>query len=270
MTPPNDLVIFTDLDGTLLSHHDYSFFQALPILNKINRLGIPLILNSSKTLSELLEIRVSLNNHHPLVVENGTAIFIPKNYFSGYTQTLNQISLGAQRNHILQVLNRIRQSGGYSFVTFNDLSIEQLADKTGLSLGQAEKAKERTGTEPIEWLDSETKLNDFTRRIESEGLKLIKGGRFFHVMGQTDKAKAFDWLVNQYKTIKRSPITTIALGDSQNDKAMLERADIAVVVRPHQGNHMHLNKSGGEVIYTEHAAPQGWHDAMETLLNRIL
>ncbi|MGR9099091.1 MAG: HAD-IIB family hydrolase [Gammaproteobacteria bacterium] len=265
----SEIVIFTDLDGTLLGRGDYDFSAALPALEKINRLGIPLILNSSKTLPELLDIRAALDNRHPFVAENGAAIFIPEHYFPGCDRPLNRIFLGAFRERILTVLNRIRKSHGFAFRTFSDLSSGEIAEKTGLSRRQAEKADDRTGTEPLEWLDSENRLADFKRKIEDEGLRLLQGGRFLHVMGDTDKAKAFDWLVRRYKDQRRGAITAIALGDSQNDRAMLERADLAAVVRSHDGTHMTLNKPREEVIYTEHEAPLGWREAVDAFLFQL-
>ncbi|MGA0327631.1 MAG: hypothetical protein ACO3OK_11595, partial [Limisphaerales bacterium] len=41
-------VVVTDLDGSLLDHHTYSFEAALPALSVLKEEGIPLILNTSK------------------------------------------------------------------------------------------------------------------------------------------------------------------------------------------------------------------------------
>ena len=47
------IMIFTDLDGTLLNHDDYRYDAALPALDAIRRLHIPLIPVSSKTMVEM-------------------------------------------------------------------------------------------------------------------------------------------------------------------------------------------------------------------------
>ena len=44
-----NFIIFTDLDATLLDEN-YSWEKAIPALNELNKLKIPLILNSSKTM----------------------------------------------------------------------------------------------------------------------------------------------------------------------------------------------------------------------------
>src|SRR5574337_76081 len=76
------LLIFTDLDGTLLDHKTYSFDPAQEALNEVEQRGIPLILCTSKTRTEVERLRRALNNHHPFIVENGGAVFIPIDYFS--------------------------------------------------------------------------------------------------------------------------------------------------------------------------------------------
>jgi mannosyl-3-phosphoglycerate phosphatase len=43
------VVIFTDLDGTLLDHETYGWEEAKPALNLCKALQVPLILVSSKT-----------------------------------------------------------------------------------------------------------------------------------------------------------------------------------------------------------------------------
>ena len=62
---------------------------------------------------------------------------------------------------------------------------------------------------------------------------MLRGGRFWLLMGATDKADGVAFALEYYQ--KREPDTDwliIALGDSANDTAMLKSADIAVVI-PH-------------------------------------
>ena len=74
-------IIFTDLDGSLLSHDDYNFEAAKECLDKLEADNVPVICATSKTFAELLELRQALNNRHPFIVENGAAVYIPKDYF---------------------------------------------------------------------------------------------------------------------------------------------------------------------------------------------
>ena len=74
-------LVFSDLDGTLLDHHTYSFAAALPMLDKLKSQQIPVIPNTSKTFAELTEFTEQLDKDGPFIVENGAAIYIPIDFF---------------------------------------------------------------------------------------------------------------------------------------------------------------------------------------------
>ena len=69
------IIVFTDLDGTLLHPRTYSFEAAMPALKLIKEKDVPLILCSSKTRAEIEVYRKKLDNQHPFVSENGGGIF---------------------------------------------------------------------------------------------------------------------------------------------------------------------------------------------------
>ena len=96
-------LIFSDLDGTLLDHHDYSFESASAALALISKLEIPLILNSSKTEVEIRAIRKNLNNNDPFVVENGAVFYIPGGVFPGFSKPLTEISFAPDYETIVKI-----------------------------------------------------------------------------------------------------------------------------------------------------------------------
>ncbi|MEM9568306.1 MAG: HAD-IIB family hydrolase, partial [Cyanobacteria bacterium P01_E01_bin.34] len=71
------LLVFTDIDATLVDHQTYSFEAALPAIARLKRLGYPIIFNSSKTIAEQQQLRIELNIQAPFIVENGAAVVIP-------------------------------------------------------------------------------------------------------------------------------------------------------------------------------------------------
>ena len=73
-------LIFTDLDGTFLNHHNYSFDESKQALEKVEHKKIPLIFTTSKTRVEVEVLQKKVAIKEPFIVENGAAIFIPKNY----------------------------------------------------------------------------------------------------------------------------------------------------------------------------------------------
>ena len=262
-------LIFSDLDGTLLDHDDYSFHGAIDALEKIRKWNIPLILNTSKTMDEVVEVRTALQNQHPFVVENGGAVLIPQGYFPDCERPLTKHIFGRHRDEFIPVIHRIRKSGNYAFEGFSDFTVSEISQETGLPLEQAANAMKRTASEPIKWLGDQESMNLFRRELERQNLRLIKGGRFWHIMGNTDKAGAMHWLVTQYRNYKNSEVIVIAMGDSQNDKAMLEQADLAAVIRSSNGDHMHISKPEKSVIYSEKQGADGWQEAFDEISKRL-
>lgn len=264
----HSLLIFTDLDGTLLDHESYRWDPAQPALDQIAERGIPLIFNSSKTRPELEQLRRRIGNQHPFIVENGSAVYVPAGYFDSDKQSGSEYErqlFGPAREEILTVLNGLRTESGFLFRGFYDLSVQQLVEITGLGADQARQAMQRDCSEPIQWQDGNARLEQFRQRLAARGLRLLRGGRFYHVMGKTDKAAGIRWLIDRYRS--RWPeknFVSIGLGDSPNDRGMLEAVDIPVVIDPAEGEALRLEHMG-RVIYAGAKGPRGWQLAMDRI-----
>ncbi|WP_036300096.1 HAD-IIB family hydrolase [Methylomarinum vadi] len=262
-------LIFTDLDGTLLDHRDYNYAEALPALEKITALQIPLIINSSKTSAEIEAIKARLHNNGAFAVENGAAVFIPAELNSESDGAINRVILGRPISDILSLTHAIRNRYGFSFRGFSDFSVDEVMRETGLTEKEARQAKQRLASEPLKWYDSEEKRLLFEHLLKEQGLQLVKGGRFWHVMGQNDKGKAMAWLLNKYQQQQTQKIMTIALGDSQNDLPMLEQADYAAVIQRTDGSYLTVNKKADRLVRSRHPAPLGWREAIEQLFKKL-
>ena len=261
MPSPAPIIIITDLDGTLLDHDSYLFDAALPTLNLLKQQNIPLLLNSSKTAAEMLVIREQLDNDFPFIVENGAGIYLPNN--EGY----DIIRFGEERETILKLLKQIRTDHDLPFIGFNDMTIEELMADTGLDRKAAENAKQRDFTEPLRWLGNDAQCGLFCTEMEQADLKVVKGGRFHCVSSKVDKGQALQWLRDYYQTkLDDSPVF-IALGDSDNDKPMLESADYAVLVRSTSHDLPEINSD--KLIITNETGPLAWNNSLRTLLEKI-
>ncbi len=255
------LIVVTDLDATLLDHFDYSFDAAHPALKRLQALQIPLILNSSKTRSELLRLREKLHTKAPFIVENGAGIIIPQG------KILASHSLGMNRAEILRVIHELRARDGYQFTGFDDMSPEQVAEQTGLSLADARLARQREFTEALHWEDSETQLQRFGKSLQQHDMRLIRGGRFWHVTGTADKGKAIHFLRDYYQQQTHDIPTVIALGDSENDLPMLAAADYPVLVKSPARDYPAFQHPA--LIRTSDYGPAGWNQAVLQLLTRL-
>lgn len=288
-------LVSTDLDGTLLDHDTYSWEAALPSLQFLKKEGVPIVINTSKTYEEVTQLQKALNIGDPFIVENGSALyltldFLKKNNISNddLSQLVDQqhleldksknvyrILFGQHRNEIINLVYSLRRDLSYNFTGYSDWSKNELMLHTGLTEENAELSMKRLYSEPMLWNDTETALIEFSKKLKSESLSLLKGGRFYHVLGRTNKAKPVLFLKellsfnktndetqpSNQSTNSEKKLNVIALGDSPNDKDMLEIAEYPVWVKSPKAPYPKHNCKTSPYL-TQGLGPQGWHEAI--------
>jgi mannosyl-3-phosphoglycerate phosphatase len=261
------LVVFTDLDGTLLDHQTYDWAPARPALRRLRALGCPVVPVTSKTLSEAADLLPRLQLWGPVIVEGGAGICLPQGSPGDPTGPRWRIRYRSPPYGAIRAgLGALRRGGGYAFTGFGDMAAVEVAQLTGLSLAGAIRARARLASEPILWRDSSARLAAFRRNLANRGLALERGGRFLHVAGLgADKGSAVRELVAHWLRTQGWNGTTVALGDSPNDMALLRAADIAVVVRNPAVAPIPL-PGHRRTWRTREVGPAGWNEAIEQIL----
>ncbi|WP_321277221.1 HAD-IIB family hydrolase [Thiomicrorhabdus indica] len=271
--------IFTDMDGTVLGHSDYEYAPVLPVLEQLAKEGIPVVVNSSKTYAEIATWLEKLNLEPPFISENGGVIYLPSRAqvpIRAQVPAGNKQILGTPYPQIRAFMQQVREEFDWQFEGFGDMLVDRVVETTGLATEDAEQAMQREVTEPMLWHDSEESLEAFIQLAERIGLQVVRGGRFYHVMGQHDKAKAMNWLLTESGLLgqkQRENVCVVALGDGNNDRAMLEGADIAVVLPAGNFSSLEIDaKPDGypkKVIYAQKAAPEGWAETVRRILEDL-
>ncbi len=270
------ILVYTDLDGTLLDHHTYSFQEALPALALIRKRNVPLIFCSSKTRGELEEYQRKLGMEYPFISENGGAIFIPKGYFNepkGHLKAKGKYliaELGAPYETLRKRLLEVSRRFGARVVGFGDLTAKQIASMFGLPYEEAKSAKRRDYDEPFYFLDEmkPKEIRAIDREFKRSGLNLSKGGRFYHLMGQNDKGKAVRLLTKMYKQNWNTDLLTVGIGDSLNDLPMLKAVDVPVLVRQKDSSYDKEILKKLKVQKARGIGPSGWNEAILGLLGK--
>ncbi len=250
-------IIFTDLDGTLLDHKTYSFDEANEMLNFIKNNSIDLIIVTSKTKPEVIQLQKKLNIKAPFVVENGAGIFIP------HDDSYKQIDLGFTYDQTLLAFNKYSQD--FSMTGFHQMSVEEIAEHTGLTFTDATMAKQRTYSEPFIF-EEEQNLEKLKNLANNDGFDIVKGGRFYHLItkGQ-DKANAVKYLIKYYNEKFNTHFHSIALGDSFNDLTMLDCVDIPILVK--QYDDTYIDYSNHKLIKAPFSGPKGWNKSLKGIFN---
>ena len=267
---PSKAIIFTDLDGSLLDHNTYSFDEAKIALRKIHSLEFPLIFVTSKTSSEVQALSEEMGVQHPMICENGCVLVIPSSYFKGNSNKgeYELKVLGSTYQDIISILNTLKNQNRFQFEGFNDWSVDQVCEKTGLNEEDAEQAKRRMASEPISWMDDNESLREFEKQLEMQGLTLTKGGRFYHVMGKCSKGLAVNELLAMYRENGFYDFHTIGLGDSENDISFLNVVDFPYVLRKIDGGYLE-NIMPQNTYYSKRIGPAGWQESIFEYLGQM-
>ena len=251
-------MVFTDLDGTLIDHDTYDWAPALPALNALREIAAGLVLASSKTAAEIAPLRAKLGvAQWPAIVENGAGVLPPhQTHTPGVSDYIT----------IRTALDRLPSDQRQHFFGFGDVSVAQVAAMTGLTVDAAALAQKRQFSEPGRWSGTEDQRNDFLAALAADGVTAKQGGRFLTLSLGHDKVDQMRRIIATYQ-----PRHVIALGDAPNDIAMLEAADLGIVIaNPARAPLPRLKtEDTGRIIRTQDAGPLGWNWAIRTALDRL-
>jgi mannosyl-3-phosphoglycerate phosphatase len=253
--------VVTDLDGTLLDHA-YDWSAAAATLARLGRHGIPVIPCTSKTAEEVRVFRREAGLRDPFIVENGGAIH-------GEDQRGEwRMVLGADAARLRNELTLLADRAGLRLRPLAACSVAEVRALTGLDGAAAERARRREWSVPF-LLEEPARPGawaDLEAAAAARGLKLLQGNRLAHLIdAASDKGLALAALRRRCG----GPATRVlALGDSPNDRALLEAADVAVVVPGAAGPHPEFRSALAEGRYRLAPAPhaRGWAAAVAELL----
>ena len=252
-------VVFTDLDGTMLDAYTGSYSESLNGIELLKEYKIPLVFCSAKTRVEQEFIRENLDINDPFIVENGSAIFIPEDYFSFPTGEkrgeYEVIELGVSYGSIRKEIDRLRDN--YDIVGFGHLTSDKVAEITGLTKNLAELAKRREYSETL------VKVSDEAVELLKKRFNVVFGGRFIEVLGKNaDKGRAVRILIKMFRK-EFGEVVTFGIGNSVNDEPMLREVDYAYLVKNPDGSWVDLEELDAERV--EGIGPEGWNMAIKEI-----
>ena len=262
--------MFTDLDGTLIDHHTYSPSVSKKALKKLAEKNIPVIFCSSKTFSEQLHLQQNMGISHPFIIENGSAIAIPKGYFRNQSADAMQISenhdliilakkKASDIQHVLKKINEDFKLNLFGYSQSNDITISAT---TGLKGKAVHRAKERRFTES---LFSERPSLEALKMFDSFGLCTLQGGRFLTIQDKdVDKGKAVRFVADMFHDLWGEIPLTVGIGDSPNDEPFLKVVDRPFLVQKHDGSWADVKADN--LLQIEAIGPKGFMEMTKNML----
>ena len=264
-------LIFTDLDGTLLGHENYSYGNNKKLISNIINNRNEVIFNTSKTFSESNKLLKELNlANMPFSTENGAVIYLPKNRFKKIKHSFDygrywkiRISKLSSKNWY-EFLKKKQEK--FKFLIAQDLPSKFLKQYTSLS--NTSQMLNREASQLILWEDDSLNLRKFKNilKSEKEGV-LIQGSRFMQISSICNKRIAKKLISHTYDTQFHGKYfkNTIALGDSKNDIDMLNSANFACLIKNPFGDFPKLRSNKKNVYKSSKLAPEGWSQLMNKL-----
>ena len=255
--------IVSDVDGTLMDHF-YDLTPAKETINWLQRLGVPVILCTSKTKSEVKIIRDDLNLKDPYIVENGGAIY------GEYTDGKEwEIILGKSYSILEKILNSLSENINFKLRPLNTLTDDEATDLTGLEGESLNLMRDRHWSMPF-LNPPQTFDEDLKRLCEIYDVDIFRGNRMSHLLSKnSNKGLAIKKLLNKNNNLN---VEIIGLGDSPNDLPLLLNSNYKVVISGNKGPNQLLLNQLQDIEFSISKKPHGygWKEEVYKLVTKLL
>ena len=259
------IVIFTDLDGTLLHNETFKFDNIRQYIKNLLSKNISLIPNSSKTKTEILNFCHELEEELPFIVENGAAIYKMNLVNSDFPE---KIILSRDKKEILNVFLRKIPKEFISKCKFVlKLKKDEQLKIFGLSEKQLSYASDREFSVPLLFKGNKVEKNNLFRLVSNMGLTMQEGGRVINLSDNVSKSFAMKKVKRIFEKTEKQKLKIIGVGDNFNDLDMLKNSDIACLVFNEKFKLDTLNINN--CLVSKKSAPEGWEEVVKMALEKI-
>ena len=261
----SSILIFTDLDGTLLNRDTFNFDSIKTFLYELKNKNIIIIPNSSKTEDEIIEFNNEANFKFPFISENGSIIH-NLNFLSD--EFPDKIILAKNVYEIQNIFDKnINQDLKSKCKVISSLTTSEQIQIFGLPENKLKNVFKRTCTIPIKFVGNNEEKLILKNMLLEIGLDLKDGGKILNLGDRINKADAMKKIIIMLQQKFKSKPKTIAVGDNHNDLEMLKNSDIPCLVK----NNKFINKDLQikNLIISKQTAPEGWVEIVKLALEKI-
>ena len=266
----NTIVIFTDLDETLLKENKYHYDILNSFIKKLLKYGCIIIPVTSKTYLEVVDILTHIKYKLPFSVENGAAYYLPikntKDYI--YKKILNPYAVN--KTTIRKTLNKNIFKNYLQNIKFiENLSSVDQKKITKLNNKQLEDFNSRQYSIPVLLNGDKYFKKNFEASLLKYNLKVIFGGKLNNISGLHSKLSSLNFFTNQYKKkLRTKKIITISLGDHQNDTEILNYSNYSGIIKNKTYKVINLKKKNN-IFRSFTSAPYGWVEVLKKIIIKM-
>ena len=201
----------------------------------IKEAEVPILLYSKRTYEEMIWLCGQLAVHHPFIVEDGGALYVPNNYCKldlkdfSTAKEHQQMTFGATLSTIENITYKLSKITGVNLE--NDIQTPlDLADYWDTELIDAERIMQRGYSQMIIKTEEVSALTDmFKHLITQQGLQIIDTPKAYFI-GKFSVIEPIDYWINFLKA-QFEDLQVFTIGNVAEDKPILELGDEAFLLK---------------------------------------
>ncbi len=259
-----NILIFTDLDGSLLHRDTFKFEEIKDYIKELISKGIFIIPNTSKTEKEILAFSNEIGSALPFICENGAAI---KGLELLNSNLPKELILSREKDNLIKIFEKLVPVNLQSKCKWlSEMNKKKQSKIFGLEDEKLKMALDRKYTIPFLFEGNKKERYELSKIVKNKGLALQEGGRVINLTDKVNKAKALQVFVRFFKKNNKN-VKTIAVGDNYNDLDMLKVSDFPCLVFNDKFtlDQIPIN----DLISTNKPSPEGWADVIKMALVKI-
>ena len=258
------ILIFTDLDGSLLDRDTFKFDEIKDYIRQLISKGIFIIPNTSKTEKEILEFINDLGSSLPFISENGAAINGLDLLNANFPKKL---ILSREKADLFNIFkDTVPRNLQNKCKWLSDMDKKKQSLIFGLKDKKLSMALDRQYTIPFLFDGTKNEKNELSKIIKNQDLYLQDGGRVINLTDKVNKANALKVFVRFFEKDNIN-VKTIAVGDNYNDLDMLKTSDFPCLVFNDKFTLDEIPISN--LITSDKPSPEGWADVIKMALVQI-
>jgi len=258
------VVIFTDLDGSLLHRDTFQFDTIKSYIKSLVDKGIIIIPNSSKTEKEIEKFNEELGVNLPYISENGSSIHGLNLITSNFP---DKLILSREKEELIKIFeNKVPKKLKDKCFQISKMSKKEQESILGQKDKKLKDALNRKYTLPFLFKGDKKQKKKLLKILNSNSLTLQEGGRILNLCDNINKVKSMNRVIKILKKTE-DKIKTISVGDNYNDLDMLKSSDIPCLVFNDKFKLDHINIDN--LIFSNKPSPEGWADVIKKALAKL-
>ena len=264
MNNKSKILIFTDLDGSILHRDTFNFDIIKEYILSLLSKGIYIIPNSSKTEIEIAKFNKELGSDLPFIAENGSVIH-GLNLLN--TNFPNKIILSREKEELHKIFsNKVPKELKDKCIQISKMNKKEQEKIFGQKDDNLKNALDRKYTLPFLFMGNKNEKNKLLKILSSSSLTLQEGGRVLNLCDNINKVKSMNRVIKILKKTEEK-IKSIAVGDNYNDLDMLKNCDIPCLVFNDKFKLDQINIDN--LIFSNKPSPEGWADVIKKALVKL-